>query len=344
MTARSSLLLLCALGAGCNIDLDWDPDFDFDLFADYYDAMTYPDDGLGYRSLDHAVPPGAVLQVELDEFEPEIHEGIGASSSDETTIRVEDQGTWLVTLRALSAGQAEVTFFSTYGDADETHTLRVEPVAEVELVAFRDGYIGAIDEVLRDQESAGLALRPGAAVTVGLLAYDREGETMSGADFFEWSYDEALLEAEPVEDFANSVRLRAVDGAGSTTVTADLGGELALHLLSEDIEPEVRLYEYDDTYLEIDAIEEDAGHLLLNIGAWDPEGRWVIPGEDDELTVTVLEGPEDLVGNAFYDPGLHAIFADGCPGSGVVEFAYAGGAVQIPVDIEEGPHSPDSCQ
>lgn len=345
MSPRSLLpLALClTLACGCKFDPDIDLSGDWDWVSDFRDASAYPEGWGTNRSLDHALPVGARLDVKLTEHNTALDGGLVAHSSDSAILEVVELGGEVVSLRALREGSATVRFDTEVGGQEEVHTLRVEPVVHAEVFPFMMGFMGAMDVAPSQVESEGLALRPGAIVTFGLLMDDAEERSMSGHDFLTWSWDGGLFTEEPVYDWVNTIALRASGEEGITTIATDLGANLELRTISEDVVPELRLYDALEDTLEIDAIEGDAATGIYGLGHFDEDDRWVVPGEDEVPRITVLEGPEDLVLSWTYEDSLYGFSMVTCPGEGLIEIAHAGATLEVPVNLGYGPETSSAC-
>lgn len=349
MSPRQVLALTLALSSSACI---WDPDFDIDwegsweISATWRDTATYPvDNVLGQRNLMHAIAPGALLQAAPDDHDPLHDGGLVAESSNPGVLMVEQEGDDVIGLRAVAEGEATVVLDAQNGGFERSYTFVVESPASSALVAVRDGWIGPVPTRPDEVHTAGLALRPGATTTLGLEMVDAEGEYLSGHDFLTWTWDDSLLSEESSGDWVNALTLRAAGEPGFATVSADVL-DYEIRTLGEDESPELRLYEVDDG-LEpvgtIESIEAEAGILLIGLGAFDEDERWVLAGTGEELDIEVLEGPEELVQAWDHDLSLHGFSLTACPGEGVIALSYAGATREIEVLFEDGAETPAAC-
>jgi hypothetical protein len=347
MSPRSLTILAIVIStAGCHFDPDIDWEGGFAYHGSWWDPHEYPvDNNLGARNLQHPVPVGARLDAVLDEHDLGADGVLIASSHDSDIVEVEEQGGEIIGLRALAEGEAEILLDSEYGDNAKLITLRVEAPTHRELVPVREYFLGPTAVLPTQVETTGLALRPGAAVSIGLGMWDAEGQELSGHDFLDWSWDATLLGETSGPDWVNTLHLRAQGPEGISAVTADdLSYEL--RTLGRDDVPELRLYGVDEGLNPtgtIDSIEGEAGWLTLGLGAFDEDERWVVAAEDELLEITVLEGPADLVRSWDHSLALHGFSLVGCPGEGLVEISYAGASRQMPITLIEGPSTPGSC-
>jgi hypothetical protein len=345
MSPRSlfALALACSVIGGCKFhpDIDWEGTFDFTY--DFYDPTEYPESRMGDRNLNHSIPVGARLDVAMREHNTELDGGLIAHSGDTTIIVVEEEGDTIVGLRAVGEGEVTVRFDTESGGQAEERVLRVEPIDHGEVVGIQQGWLGTVGVIPDRVESAGLALRPGAIVTFGFAMFDDEDDEMSGYDFVEWSWDGALFTDEPAYDWVNSIELRASGTDALTTVETDHGAALELRTLDETTTPELRFYDANGSLMQIDEITGDASPGVYGLGHFDEDDRWVVPSADEQPTITVLEGPEDLILEWEYWPGDYGITMTTCPGEGVIEIAHVGTTIEVPVNLGHGPDTWSAC-
>ena len=337
---RTSILAAAALAVGCTIGTKGEETGEFS----FYQPVSYPGDGLGSRGVDGAVALGSRLDVAVIGWDAELDGLPTWSVEDGDALSVESDGE-TVSLRADAVGSAKLRVISEDGTTDAV-TLTVEALGSSEVIVD-DGITWGGDVGPSALTADGYALRPGAAVTVGAAIYSGDGSEMSGFDFLEFTVDDALLEAAAARDLVNALKLTARGVAGDAAVGADGGGALALRLLDGSEANALRIFDPEldgeDDPVEIDAIAGDAGVILVGLAAFDDEGRFVIAGPDDEVAVTVVSGPANLVLSADYDDSLDGMALTACPGEGEVALRFAGGERTVSIAVTEGDDAPDGC-
>ena len=343
-----------ALGQGCWIFMnEGGGDFEWDTAGEdpcesshrFYDGSDYPGDGAfsGHRDVGaYPLAVGSQLIV-IQAYIDTDTDGFDVQVDDESVLSVEVDGGPRARLAALAAGTTDVTY-DVWGSSDDPRCpLEVREVHEVAYLVAWD--LGEQTGIAPDEATVGgYALRPGAVVQVAADPRDEEGQRLSGQGLFTWSWDAEMLTVSQEQATVSTVEIEAL-GTGIVELDPGLGTPMELHLLEEDQETELLLFEPNPSELqELNSIEGESDDMAFGLAAFDEEGRYVVPGPDEELLVSVAEGPESLLADyRDYLEDYNGIGLTLCPGEGELLIEYAGGSLLVPVSLEDGQETPQAC-
>jgi hypothetical protein len=278
----------------------------------------------------------------------------GASSKNATyTAEVDDSTIFSlvsdgakVTLRALKAGTTKVRFESSNG-VDDTIELTAVDIATSELL-LRSKHTALTGwGHAEDLTDKGYSLLPEAEFEIGLRNLDADGQPLSGQLPLDWS----VFNGDTSESGTGNATLVKAhsDDVEITAKYGDFEENLTLSVINDTGDLTLAIYRIvtkDKGYglvIENDIWELYAGSNGRLVYLMDAEGRIVIPAEQKQGLVSVVEGSDCLAEpsslHAEILKELNAVAFSSCEGTGTLRFSYQDVTRDITVTVTPKPET-----